>query len=151
MKRKEIKGPKLNIPNQNGRIYPENDFKRALEDYRKLIDKGQAYGIIGHHDEPIFPHHLASHVVTDVKIRRNRCPRKLKKKLKKTNKWAMWKYKNLRTYLDMEILTSPQGKILEGIMDSTFISMNSLGNVDKNNKVTNLKIVSFDLMPKPSN
>jgi hypothetical protein len=140
-------GPRLNGPNKNGRIYPQNDFERALGDYNKILKENRGYGELGHPESDIISLDNASHRVNRVRIVKSRLPRKKKKQMKKEGTYTLWKYLNTQTKIDLEILTTDKGRLLKDIHKDTFISMRSHG-VVTGNKVSQLTILAFDLIPK---
>ena len=81
-------GPRLNAPNLNGRIYPQNDFEVGLRAYNKVIDADRAYGELGHPESDVISLDNCSHIVRDVRIVKARLPRKKKKAMKKIGKQA---------------------------------------------------------------
>ena len=63
---------KVNVRNSNGHIYKAEAIQDALEEYKKKVDAGEAFGILGDATEPDrnFRNNIGeiSHKVTEVKL-----------------------------------------------------------------------------------
>jgi len=57
---------KYNVPNRNGRIYPEKILKRESENYKKMIDKGISLSELNHPESSLIDLDRVSHVITDI-------------------------------------------------------------------------------------
>ena len=57
---------KYNIPNRNGRIYPEKILKRESENYKKMIQKGTALSELNHPESSLIDLDRVSHAITEV-------------------------------------------------------------------------------------
>lgn len=57
---------KFNIPNRNGRIYPERILKREFEKYLKLIKWGKAMSELNHPESSLIDLDRISHFITDI-------------------------------------------------------------------------------------
>jgi len=140
-------GPRLNGPNKNGRIYPQHEFEKAMIEYQNKIDDNQSVGNMGHQTSPmnITGAHV-SHIVRGVRVINSKLPRKEKKRLKKVHQYKLWLHLNKKTLVDFEILPTESGKVITSLIDYVYFSMDSTGIVDKDNRVTQLKINGFDLI-----
>ena len=57
---------KYNVPNRNGRIYPEKILKRESENYKKAIDKGTSLSELNHPESSLIDLDRVSHLITEV-------------------------------------------------------------------------------------
>ena len=57
---------KYNVPNRNGRIYPEKILKRESENYKKLIGKGVSLSELNHPESSLIDLDRVSHIITDI-------------------------------------------------------------------------------------
>ena len=57
---------KYNVPNRNGRIYPEKILKRESENYKKMINKGIALSELNHPESSLIDLDRVSHTITEV-------------------------------------------------------------------------------------
>jgi hypothetical protein len=57
---------KYNVPNRNGRIYPEKILKRESENYKKMINKGTSLSELNHPESSLIDLDRVSHMITEV-------------------------------------------------------------------------------------
>ncbi len=57
---------KYNVPNRNGRVYPERILKREVEKYKKAINKGLSISELNHPESSLIDLERVSHLITDV-------------------------------------------------------------------------------------
>jgi hypothetical protein len=57
---------KYNVPNRNGRIYPEKILKRESENYKKLIGKGVSLSELNHPESSLIDLDRVSHIITEL-------------------------------------------------------------------------------------
>jgi len=57
---------KYNVPNRNGRIYPEKVLKREAENYKKAIIKGVSLSELNHPESSLIDLDRVSHIVNDI-------------------------------------------------------------------------------------
>lgn len=115
------------VPNGNGRIYPKDVLISAFKDYEQKIKDGKALGTISPSSNPGVINLIdVSHMVTSY------CT---------TSDGIM---------LDMKILDTPAGRILQQLMKqperSAEFVINGFGDEDAEGNLTNVKIVSVNLI-----
>ena len=57
---------KYNLPNRNGRIYPEKILKRESENYKKAIDKGTSLSELNHPESSLIDLDRVSHIINEI-------------------------------------------------------------------------------------
>ena len=57
---------KYNVPNRNGRTYPEPILKREAERYKKTIEKGLSTSELNHPESSLIDLDRVSHLITDI-------------------------------------------------------------------------------------
>lgn len=121
--------------NNNNRMYPEEDLKRAVDNYNKLVVEGnRAWGELGHPDVPV--------------IQPDRIAIKLVKPL-------VWEGKNAKS--KAKVLDTPAGKIAQTLIrEGTFgISARGVADVVTQESgidaVTNYTMIAPDLVADWSN
>jgi hypothetical protein len=57
---------KYNVPNRNGRIYPEKILKRESENYKKAIDKGTSLSELNHPESSLIDLDRVSHIINEI-------------------------------------------------------------------------------------
>ena len=57
---------KYNVPNRNGRIYPEKILKRESDNYKKLIQKGVSLSELNHPESSLIDLDRVSHIITEL-------------------------------------------------------------------------------------
>lgn len=57
---------KHDVPNRNGRIYPEKILKREVDKYRKIIERGQSISELNHPESSLIDLDRVSHLITDM-------------------------------------------------------------------------------------
>ena len=122
--------------NGNGRTYPMQVLKEAMDRYEQKVQFGNAYGACDHEDEPEVKLQTASHRIIAIKWNGN------------------------KVYGDIEILDSPEfacGRIIGGLLRRNMpvgISSRSVGSVRTEGDKTiveSLEISCYDFVSNPSN
>lgn len=57
---------KHDIPNRNGRTYPEKILKREVDKYKKIIEKGLSTSELNHPESSLIDLDRVSHLITDI-------------------------------------------------------------------------------------
>lgn len=57
---------KHDVPNRNGRIYPEKILKREVDKYKKIIERGQSISELNHPESSLIDLDRVSHLITDM-------------------------------------------------------------------------------------
>ena len=57
---------KYNVPNRNGRIYPEKILKRESENYKKAINKGTSLSELNHPESSLIDLDRVSHIINEI-------------------------------------------------------------------------------------
>jgi Prohead core protein serine protease len=122
--------------NGNGRTYPMQVLREAIDRYMEKVRFGNAYGACDHEDEPEVKLQTASHRIVDIR-------------------WV-----GNKVYGDIEILDSPEfncGRIIGGLLRRNMpvgISSRSVGSVRNDGDKTiveSLEISCYDFVSNPSN
>lgn len=160
--------------NLNGRIYPRHLIEKEISKYNDKSLLGQ----IGHPDDGVTFLSQASHVISnlDLKIKKRRLPRKIKKQYKKADaiheklfpdgrfkddiindlnitpskSYREWCQKNYVLEGVIETLNTDQGKIAEELLSSgsdISISPRGYGKVGDNGVLESYELLGFDLIP----
>ena len=112
------------IKNRNGRVYPMDVLEPEVEKYNKnFVEKKRAYGELGHPDGPTVNLERASHITES---------------LKREGKNFVGRAK---------ILSTPMGKIVEGLMDDGCklgVSSRGMGSVSKTPGQEGANVVQSD-------
>lgn len=125
---------KANKLNRNGRVYPLEILKREGKKYlEELVDEGRALGELDHPDSAVVNLSSASHKVVD-----------------------MW-WQGDELYGRIQVLNTPSGEILKGLLESDVlvgISSRGVGSVQKkggNDHVQDdFELIAFDIVSSPS-
>lgn len=124
---------KADTQNHNGRIYPRAVLMREMKKYKELVESRRAIGELDHPDSPIVELKNASHLVTDIydsgdDVRGN-----------------------------IEILNTPNGKILRGIIEQGVkigISSRGIGSLQQEGESNivqdDFELIAFDAVSSPS-
>lgn len=118
------------IRNLNGRVYPQSEIKRAVEDINALLEKGES--VLGECDHPeklTINLDRVSHMITGMWMDGNAGCGKLK------------------------ILPTPTGQIIRTLLESGVrlgVSSRGSGDVDEQGTVSNFEIITVDIVQKPS-
>lgn len=131
------------VKNRNGRIYPEEVFRQAVE---KLMEKkeshGAIYGELGHPDSFDISFKNISHKILSIDEKYPKVPRKLKKKLKKLNQYKT------SYFVKYEILNTEKGKIAKKNIKSLVPSPRGTGIIDEDGTISNYTLFTVDLINK---
>jgi hypothetical protein len=126
---------KCDTPNGNGRVYPKRILEGALQSTAQAISEGRMLGELDHPDDAKIHLDKVSHKITSLKI-------------DPTNGYMMG---------EAEVLQTPAGKILEGLIKSGVklgISSRGFGSVKDVNGLNEVqedfKLVTFDMVSDPS-
>lgn len=115
--------------NGNGRIYPKDMMTRAIEEFQKKVKEGKAFGFLhdGNYDPlaPLDPT-KASHQLTNIEMIQD------------------------RVVVDLRPLDTEAGKAVEALLKggSVVFRTAGIGEIDKENRVSDFEITSVDAMPK---
>jgi hypothetical protein len=118
------------IRNHNGRVYPLNEIRRAVDNISKAI-KDDA-GVLGECDHP-----------QELQIHLDRVSHKI------TEMWM----DGANGYGKLQILPTPCGNIVKTLLDCGIklgVSSRGSGNVDDNGKVSDFDMLTVDIVAKPS-
>lgn len=128
--------------NRNGRIYPEETFKKAIEEYGVKIKLMGAYGELGHPDNFDVSLQRVSHTINDVKLKFAKVPRKKKKQMKKAGT-----YKRNQFVVDYTILDTPFGKVAHKLVKDLVPSPRGIGSIDADGVIqSDYKLMAIDLI-----
>lgn len=118
------------LKNQNGRVYPASEIRRAVEDINHRISEG--YSVLGEVDHP-----------EELSINLDRVSHMI------TNMWMNGSNGLGR----IKILPTPMGKIIQTLLESEVrlgVSSRGSGNLDHNGRVADYEIVTVDIVANPS-
>ena len=112
--------------NRNGQIYSKKAMRKALREYDKQIKEKKALGRLG--DHPFAEEILLKDI---------------------SHKIIGWQEIPEGFRITFEVLNTEMGKLL-GMLDTNKIrpTMNGLGMVNNKNEVTEIKLISIDILPK---
>lgn len=125
---------KADCPNQNHRVYPMEVLRREVENYTKAVRENRAIGELDHPDSSTISLERASHVIREIG----------------------WDGKDVVGRI--EVLSTPNGKILESLLESGVtigISSRGVGSVEKTNEgidrvQPDFQLLCFDIVSEPS-
>lgn len=119
-----------NQKNQNERVYPLNEIRRAVESINEKVQNGfSVLGELDHPEELTINLDRASHMITE-----------------------MWMDGN-DGYGKLKILPTPMGKIAESMLKAGVklgVSSRGSGNVDDQGYVSDFDIITVDIVAQPS-
>ena len=133
---------KAGVINGNGRMYDEKALVDAVAQFNKL--EHPMYGTIGYPESPVVSLSSASHKVNSIKLKYNKIPRKLKKKLKNT----VGLNKHCSLIGEIEFLDNEFGKKAAATAKNMVVRPMGFGNINKDNVVENYNIITFNLVDK---
>jgi len=142
-----------NVVNKNGRMYSNEAFQSALDEYQSKIDNKTALGEIDKAESldrsspDIISLSNISHIVKEAWITKSRLPRKKKKLLKKQGLYNKWKNSNTRDLMaTVEVLPGVrEGAFLSDLLNNDCnlgIGMRAVGTEE------HFDIISFDVVTK---
>lgn len=115
-----------------GRIYEKLSAHRAVENFKKLLKETQILGRIDHPENASLPNLLeASHIIEDVNIKNNAG--------------------NLELIVNFKTLPTENGLLIKSLYQSNvnlFISLQGFGIVDDKGWVSELEIITFNVIHK---
>jgi len=125
---------KANTKNQNKRIYPHEVLEREIENYQKAVRENRAVGELDHPETSSVSLKNVSHIIREMS----------------------WDGENVIGRV--EVLSTPQGKILESLLESGVtigISSRGVGSTEKTNEGLDMvqpdyQIICFDIVSEPS-
>lgn len=119
-----------NVKNQNGRVYPTTEIKRAVESVTSRLTKGETVlGELDHPEELQINLDRVSHIITDMQCDGANGMGKLK------------------------IIDTPMGNIARSLLKAGAklgVSSRGSGNVDDSGNVSEFDIVTVDIVAQPS-
>lgn len=118
------------VQNQNGRVYPSDEIKRAVESVRQRLSKGETVlGELDHPEELQINLDRVSHIITDMHVDGSNGMGKLK------------------------IIETPMGNIAKSLLKAGAklgVSSRGSGNVNDSGRVSDFDIVTVDIVAQPS-
>lgn len=125
---------KADTKNQNRRIYPKDILGREIENYQKAVRESRAVGELDHPETSSVSLKNVSHIIREM----------------------AWSGNDVVGRV--EVLSTPQGKILESLLESGVtigISSRGVGSTEKTNEGLDLvqpdyQIICFDIVSEPS-
>jgi len=136
-----------NKENLNGRTYsPEllSDMVRQFEIKKPM------FGELGMPSESVVSLKNASHIITSMRVERQRLSRKNKKLLKKKGQYENWKNNNVRTLFGtIELLDTEAGKLAKKMFEdkTAVVRPRGIGNVN-GGEIQDYSLISFDVIHK---
>lgn len=118
------------IVNQNGRMYPLSEIRKAVEQMNKAIKDDN--GVLGECDHP-----------QELQIHLDRVSHKI------TQMWM----DGAKGYGKLQLLPTPCGNIVKTLIDCGVklgVSSRGSGNVDDNGRVSDFDMLTVDIVAKPS-
>ena len=131
------------VKNKNGRLYPYDVFKKALEEYEKKIAEGRALGELDHPDSFDVSFSNVSHVVREIYSKFPKVPRKKKKALKKVGL-----YKKTEYFVRYEILDTEKGREAKKIISDLAPSPRGTGTIINGVIQDDYRLFAIDLIDK---
>jgi hypothetical protein len=132
------------VVNKNKRIYPKHIVEKALEIYEENIKNKSSYGELEHPESFVVSLDKSSHIVTDVRFRFPKVPRKKKKKLKKEGK-----YNHNTVVVKYKLLDGQFGELAKKIIGDLVPSPRGIGSLDKDGVVSeDYQLIAVDLIRK---
>jgi hypothetical protein len=118
------------VKNQNGRVYPKDEIRRAVESVRQRLSKGETVlGELDHPEELQINLDRVSHIITDMHC---------------DDADGMGKLK---------IIDTPMGNIARSLLKAGAklgVSSRGSGNVNESGRVSDFDIVTVDIVAQPS-
>jgi hypothetical protein len=118
------------VKNQNGRVYPKNEIKRAVESVQSRLSQGETVmGELDHPEELQINLDRVSHIITDMHCDDSDGLGKLK------------------------IIDTPMGNIARALLKAGAklgVSSRGSGNVNESGKVSDFDIITVDIVAQPS-
>jgi hypothetical protein len=118
------------VKNQNGRVYPKNEIKRAVESVQSRLSQGETVmGELDHPEELQINLDRVSHIITDMHCDDSDGLGKLK------------------------IIATPMGNIARALLKAGAklgVSSRGSGNVNESGQVSDFDIITVDIVAQPS-
>lgn len=118
------------VKNQNGRVYPGDEIRRAVQSIKSRLNKGETVlGELDHPEELQINLDRVSHIITDMYCEGSNGMGKLK------------------------IIDTPMGNIARSLLKAGAklgVSSRGSGNVNDNGRVSEFDIVTVDIVAQPS-
>jgi hypothetical protein len=134
---------KYNVPNRNGRLYPEKILKREADKYKQTIAKGLSTSELNHPESSLIDLDRVSHIITDIWWDKNI----LMGKLKLLTSPGFHERGVVSTKGDIAANLMRQGVTL-GISSRGVGSLKKVG--EKNEVQDDFELICFDLVSSPS-
>jgi hypothetical protein len=116
--------------NQNGRVYPQREIQRAVENIRARLGKGETVlGELDHPEELQINLDRVSHIITDMYC------------------------EGANGFGKLKIIETPMGNIAKALLQGGAklgVSSRGSGNVDNGGNVSDFDIVTVDIVAQPS-
>ena len=124
---------KANTLNQNGRVYPIEVLAREVDNYQRFIEEGRALGELDHPDSSVVELKNVPHVIREAYMDNDVC------------------------YGTIEVLSTPNGKILQSLVESGIkigISSRGVGSTQtrEGHQVVqdDFQLICWDIVSEPS-
>tara|TARA_A100001011_G_scaffold386331_2_gene461943 strand:+ start:3657 stop:4283 length:627 start_codon:yes stop_codon:yes gene_type:complete len=118
------------VKNQNGRVYPQKEIKKAVESVRSRLSKGETVmGELDHPEELQINLDRVSHIITDMSC------------------------DNANGLGKLKIIETPMGNIAKALCKAGAklgVSSRGSGNVNESGLVSDFDIVTVDIVAQPS-
>lgn len=132
------------VKNRNGRIYPLDVLNKEIERFSEKIDRGVAFGELGHPEEMDVSLKRVSHIVTGIRAKFPKVPRKKKKAMKKSGT-----YRRDTFIVNYRILDTETGRVANKIKEDLVPSPRGMGSVGSDGIIDdNYKLLAVDLINK---
>jgi len=122
--------------NKNGRTYIKKDFMKHLGELNHKAEEGVLLGELND-IESIYKNPFSEESINSVVSLKN-----------VSHKITKLKIEDNKLKANIKVLDTPQGKILNGLIDSFVFRPRLIGYVDPNGVVKIEKLISFDAIPK---
>ena len=133
---------KAGVINGNGRMYDEKALAAAFEQFKKRDHT--MYGNLGYPESCVVDLSQVSHKVNKIKMKYDKMPRKLKKKLKKLG----LRNNHCSLIAEIELLDTPKGLEAAKLMNDLVVRPAGFGTINKDNVVENYNLITLNLVDK---
>ncbi len=133
---------KAGVINANGRMYDEKALADAVEQFNQLDHP--MYGSIGYPESPVISLSSATHKVNSIKLKYDKIPRKLKKKLKKFGQLN----NHCSLIGEIELFDNDLVKAVNDNIKNMVVRPMGFGDISKDGVVKNYNLITFNLIDK---